>query len=473
MIGRKTKRAAIWTAATVGAATVAMSIPLATTSTPAAAAGAAKDGIVCTNGSGGAGAANFVITSKTGYITTPDGNSIYAWGLSPGNGKFQHPGPVLCVNEGDKVSITLNNTLKVPTSLQFVGVDGVQANGKAANPQFTVITDGGGTPTGANLDALTDQAAAGGSITYSFVAAKPGTYLYQSGTDPELQVQMGLFGALVVRPQGDRLADVQYAYDHYTPGATPADPAVQVNEPLSKYSSKHEYMVMLSEVDPDIHVAVEKAGGLFTMGDYKGTYHARYFEINGRSFPDTIAPNNAPWLPSQPYGALARVEPFSPTNSTPALLRYLSVGPKTYPFHPHSNHEKVIGIDGRFLGDGNADLSSEKFAVVVNPGQTQDATFVWTNTLTYSSASNPVPVAPPSNYNLTEGDFWSGTPYLGEQGGFNNPAVNTKDACGEYYHVAHNHDLTQVTNYGVTFGGMLTLIRVDPPGGNTSPACNG
>jgi hypothetical protein len=45
-------------------------------------------------------------------------------------------------------------------------------------------------------------------------------------------------------------------------------------------------------------------------------------------------------------------------------------------------------------------------------------------------------------------------------------------ACGEYYHVAHNHDLTQVTNYGATFGGMLTLIRVDPPGGHSNPKCD-
>jgi hypothetical protein len=44
-----------------------------------------------------------------------------------------------------------------------------------------------------------------------------------------------------------------------------------------------------------------------------------------------------------------------------------------------------------------------------------------------------------------------------------NPGILTKTSCGEYYHVAHNHDLTQVTNYGITFGGMLTLIKVEPP----------
>ena len=46
--------------------------------------------------------------------------------------------------------------------------------------------------------------------------------------------------------------------------------------------------------------------------------------------------------------------------------------------------------------------------------------------------------------------------------GLLNPGILTKTQCGEYYHVAHSHDLTQATNYGASFGGMLTLIRVDP-----------
>ena len=68
----------------------------------------------------------------------------------------------------------------------------------------------------------------------------------------------------------------------------------------------------------------------------------------------------------------------------------------------------------------------------------------------------------PQRLNLQEGDFWSGSPYLGDSGVLN-PGILTKTQCGEYYHVAHSHDLTQATNYGITFGGMLTLIKVEPP----------
>ena len=49
-------------------------------------------------------------------------------------------------------------------------------------------------------------------------------------------------------------------------------------------------------------------------------YRARYWMINGRGFPDSIADNYASWLPSQPYGALARIYPYdAATHPYPAL----------------------------------------------------------------------------------------------------------------------------------------------------------
>ncbi len=35
------------------------------------------------------------------------------WGYSNGFDPFQHPGPVLCVHEGDTVTVILHNTLTV------------------------------------------------------------------------------------------------------------------------------------------------------------------------------------------------------------------------------------------------------------------------------------------------------------------------------------------------------------------------
>ena len=99
---------------------------------------------------------------------------------------------------------------------------------------------------------------------------------------------MGLFGALIVRPAA-RAPD--YAYDR-------AD---------SRFTPSEEFMVLLSEIDPYQHQAVEQ-GKAFNMNNY----HPRYWLINGRGFPDSIADNDASWLPTQPYGALAQSRRTTP-----------------------------------------------------------------------------------------------------------------------------------------------------------------
>ena len=43
--------------------------------------------------------------------------------------------------------------------------------------------------------------------------------------------------------------------------------------------------------------------------------------------------------------------------------------------------------------------------------------------------------------------------------------ITSNNECGEYYHIAHSHALEQATNYGATFGGMMTVFRIDPPAG--------
>ena len=415
------------------------------TSNPAPIAAAtppSSEGVVCAEKAGSApGTANYVLTATTGVINTPDGNSLLMWGYANALGGFQYPGPILCANEGDQVTVTLRNELPVNTSIDFVGIDTVKVNGRSAQAQFD----------GATLRSLTDDVAPNGSLTYTFTAEDPGTYLYQSGNDQALQIEMGLVGAVIVYPA-------------LAPTSTVESARLAYDDQSTVFSSEHEYMVLLTELDPDVHYAVES--GLVTQSDdYTADWKPRYFMINGRSFPDDIAPNGAAWLPTQPYGALAHVEPLSPANPLPALIRYLAVGGEPYPFHPHSNHEKVLAKDGRLLKDGAADISLEKFSIVVDPGSTIDATFTWENIEDYNTVGNPrygnLPVPQPNGPNLTEGEFWSGSALLGSAGVLN-PEVQGKNVCGEYYHVAHNHNLTEATNYGAAFGGQLTLIRVDP-----------
>jgi FtsP/CotA-like multicopper oxidase with cupredoxin domain len=401
-------------------------------------------GIVCTTST--EPNPTFTLTTRSGYILLPDGSTAYMWGYSEGNRPFQHPGPVLCVNQGDTVTVILKNTLKVPVSIMFPGQEGVLANGSPAQPQFSAGT----------LTSLTNAAAAtNGTMTYSFVANRPGTFLYESGTDPKIQVRMGLFGALIVRPVVGGVSHPDWANDR----------------PDSVFNPATEFMALLSEIDPYLNAAVYNAvkGNLKPVNFNMATYHPRYWLINGRGFPDSIADNFASWLPSQPYGSLALIHPQDETNTLPSLTRYLSVGTEDYPFHPHGNNGLVIARDGFPLeGPAGEDQSFEKFSVNIGPGQTWDALFSWKDNEGYDPITNPIPVTNPDLAGLQIGMFYSGSAYLGETAPLP-PGVSTLNECGEFYIIAHNHALYQITSWGVNMTGPITYTRIDPPQPNSCP----
>ena len=397
-------------------------------------ASSSATGVLCTAGP------SFSLTARAGYIQMPDMNSMYMW--SYGSPNFQHPGPVLCVDEGDTVTITLQNSLPyaLATSLIFPGQENVQANSSPSQPEF----DGSG-----NLTSLATSVANGGSVTYTFVATRPGTFIYESGTDTKTQVPMGLFGALIVRPA----AGADHVY----------------NRPDSQFTPSEEFLALLSEIDPYQHAAWEvglSQGKNFNLNNYR----ARYWMINGRGFPDSIADNNATWLTSQPYGALARILPYDAINHPdPALERFINVGTEEYPFHPHGQNGLVVGRDGYPLeSSGGQDLAFEKFAVNIGPGQTWDVLFKWYDAEGYNSSSNPVPVTIPDLVNLSIGMFYSGSPYLGETQTMP-PGISTLNQCGEYYIISHNHALFQLDAFGQTMSGPITYLRVDPPQPNSCP----
>jgi FtsP/CotA-like multicopper oxidase with cupredoxin domain len=375
-------------------------------------------GLQCTLGP------TFNLETGTGHIYTPDGNSILMWSYIPAGGAFQTPGPVLCVTQGAVVTINLTNHLGENVSIVFPGQEGVTTSGGVPG-LFTA-----------------EAAAGGGAVSYSFVASQPGTYLYESGTNPHKQVQMGLYGAIIVYPP----AGSNYAY----------------NDATTEFDPTREYLLVLNEIDPNLHQAVE-------LGEpYSPTeFDPDYWTVNGRSFPDTVSDNYVSWLPNQPYGSLVRIKAFSPGDK-PALIRYLNAGSANHPFHPHANHMRVIARDGRLLrGPGGEDVSFEDFTRTIGSGQTYDLLFSWTDVDAWNPSGNPVPVTIPGLQNLVFKDdatFYSGSPYLGETGEFPVPIVSFSE-CGEFYFPWHSHALFEFTNFDEGFGGMATLLRVDPPGG--------
>jgi FtsP/CotA-like multicopper oxidase with cupredoxin domain len=388
--------------------------------------GPAHASVPCTTGP------TFNLETATGYISTPDGNNIYMWGFTNAGTGFQDPSPFLCVNEGDTVTVNLVNNLPDPPGL--AGPDNV-----------SIVFPGqeGVTATGGVAGLFTNEAPPGGSVSYSFVASQPGTYLYESGTLPSKQVPMGLVGMLIVRPA----MGPNFAYDN----------------PASEFNPAFEYALLMHDLDHRLHQSVER-GQPYDVN----RRHSSYWTINGRSFPDTVQEDGVPWLPTQPYGALVTVQPASAANPLPALVRYANGGWANHPFHPHGNNLRIIARDGRMLtASGGASTALESFTTLVGSGQTYDLLAWWYNVENWSSASNPIPVTLPGVQDLTFKDnltFYSGSPYLGEKATL--PlTVTSLNQCGEIYFPWHSHALNEFVNWDTPFGGLATLWRVDPPGG--------
>lgn len=387
----------------------------------------------------------FNLTAKSGYISTAEGGSYLAWGYANGNGLMQFPGPTLIVNQGQLVTVNLTNTLSVPVSILFPGQTGVVA--------------GGGTP-----GAMTREAApAGGTVSYTFTAAQPGTYTYYSGTQPDLQIEMGLVGALIVRPTA-----AGQAYDH-------ADSAFD-----------HEYLFFLSDLDPNIHDAV--AAGNLTPDTT--SHFAVYWMINGRTAPDTMAAAGAPWLPHQPYNILPMMHP-----GERILLRIVGAGRDAHPYHTHGNHHRIIARDGRLLSSGpaaGADLGEQAFTTSGVPGSTIDAIFTWTGAnmgwdfyghtgpggetgqacvdagvplLAGESLADhctPFPVTLPSQETITFGQFYGGSPFMGAMGTLP-PGEGGFNPNGGFLYMWHSHNEKEIVNYDIFPGGMLTMLLIEHP----------
>ena len=406
---------------------------------------------------------NFQFTVKDGYISAPDGGQIYTWGYTIRGNEMQYPGPTLIVNEGARITITLINELPASAGNVSMVFPGHQV-----------------THTGGVQGALTREAPPDGAteVTYTFTADNPGTYLYFSGTRSDLQVDMGLTGAIIVRP-----ATAGQAYDH----------------PDTAFDQ--EYLFFLTEMDLLIHQQVE--AGLIDLVDTT-TFYPTYWFINGRSAPDTMAMAGVPWLPHQPYNCMPRLHP-----GEKLLMRLVGGGRDLHPFHHHGNNVWVIAQDGRMLSSGlgaGPDLAWSDFTESMVPGSTTDAIFTWTGERLgwdpYGHAQDidndptgnfpgpedvdhndngifdsvdpepgeympdhgkPFPVDLPQEYEMTYGLLYSGSPYLGGSGSLP-PGEGGLNANGGYAYMWHSHNEKEMTTNNVFPGGMMTNCIVEPPG---------
>ena len=232
----------------------------------------------------------------------------------------------------------------------------------------------------------------------------------------------------------------------------------------TEYDPAREYILVFNEIDPVLHHAVE-VGGNYDFNKL----HNRYFTVNGREFPDTIQDNGVAWLPNQPYGALVRVQPYAPTNPLPALIRMVNAGELNHPYHPHGNHLRLIAQDGRLLRSPAAPTLVEHFA-----RDDRRPARPWTSSssgLTRTPGTrrrSPIPSPVPTYRNLMfkdNDDLVQRQRLPGEQGDAADRRRLATTSAASTTSRWHSHALNEFTNFDEGFGGMATLLRVDPLGG--------
>ncbi len=400
-------------------------------------------------------------------INLPEGTSLYMWGYGDLNAGAasthpegagymlpQYPGPTLVVTEGQLVTINLTN----------YGV---------TDPVSMVVPGHKVTASGGAMGLVTKHATLNGTVQYSFTAGNPGTYVYHSldGPNPGLHAEMGLLGALVVRP-----ADFDADTNRTAFGSG------------SGTDYEQEYLYLLTEADPEVHAQMERGHyGHFTNHERA----AKIYFINGRVYPDLVQGDYNPLFPHQPYQSLSLSHPRDRV-----LVRTANAGHDSHPFHYHGENLRFIGRDGQMLSSDGvfADLGRSDNTINSAPKQTVDAIWTWSgkdlgwdiygttdgHTCTGNAISDgtsadfdPVsqeycpdhdkelPVDLPGVRELTLGGFWSGSPYMGDTGDLP-PGEGGLNPAGGYFFVWHSHAEKELTTFDIFPGGSLSAMVVLP-----------
>jgi hypothetical protein len=305
----------------------------------------------------------FNLTAQQAFLNQPDGEAVYSWGYGCNGAPagflptaitgatcptMQVPGPTLIVHEGATITVNLLNGL--PTAA---------GNTSILFPGFQLTS----TCPAANQGLLACEAAPGGTVTYTFTATAPGTHAYYSGTQGDLQIEMGLYGAIVVLPATvPANCTTGYHALNLTAKAHWGEPDFRLSQaaydhPGSCYD--REYLFQWAEMDPRIHKQA-LAQVAATAGCTAGAagcslevqtepYHPAYFLINGRSMPDLMDPNYATEYPHQPYNGNPHTHP-----GELLLIRTVGQGRWQHPFHEHANHVRILARDGNLVLSSNA-----------------------------------------------------------------------------------------------------------------------
>jgi FtsP/CotA-like multicopper oxidase with cupredoxin domain len=265
--------------------------------------------------------------------------------------------PLMWFDEGDDVRITLHNVglanrpdLFDSHTLHWHGFPN-------AYPYFDGVPDSSlSVPVGSHL-------------TYRYLVDDPGTYMYHCHVEDVEHVNMGMNGMLFVRPKMGH----NYVY----------------NAASTRFD--RQFGIHLSEVDVHAHYNDSQVQDT-DWTDYNPTFNL----MNGRAYPDTLAPNTDPLHPTGSDDPRLRYQPLSSliqaNSGETILIRLSNLGYTEHSLEVPGLGLKLIGQDGKFLGAGRgnftdnvtidpsvasrADVTRKTYRVDVGPGESRELLFV-------------------------------------------------------------------------------------------------
>lgn len=253
-----------------------------------------------------------LVAEEVVQSVTPD-VSIRAWGY---NGTT--PGPVILVNEGDRVQISVSNHLAETTSIHWHGlivpdqVDGVPGIGAGVS------------------------ISPGETYTYEFLVRQAGTYMYHAHAIDAKQEMMGLGGMFIAVPRHGLTADREYLL-------LLQEWSVQTGDGMTKTGmSMPVGREHPSNSSPNVY-------GIDPM-----SMDFNYFTMNGKAFPATA--------------------PLRVRSGESVRFRLANLSMDSHPMHLHGHFFRVVAADGMMITD-----KLYKNTINVAPGETWDVEFVANN----------------------------------------------------------------------------------------------
>ncbi|MEK6986202.1 MAG: multicopper oxidase domain-containing protein [Candidatus Thermoplasmatota archaeon] len=213
------------------------------------------------------------------------------------------PGPTIRAKQGDRIVVEFAHAHFHPHTIHWHG-------------QFVDNEDDG-------VPGVTQQAVGGGSgapsITYDFIAKKPGTLWYHCHVDTQFHVMQGLYGMFIVEPQD-----------------TSREPEVDQEGVMVLSTAARNIVETIPGINPHAHPPGCLVSGTSGCANPVLDTTPDVFLLNGHAFPYTIQQKQSHWTLQD--GERLR-------------LRILNAGQTEEVLHPHGQDMLVTHKDGLPLAD--------------------------------------------------------------------------------------------------------------------------